>query len=515
MIVRCLWVAFTIALLSVPGLGQAQESGPTLTLALSRDPSTMDPQAHGEGFTDQVHIHIFDGLLYQSSTNPDPKTRIQPQLATASRLLNPTTWRFTLRPNVKFHDGSPFTAEDVKFTFDRLLDPAAKLPVAIAFPTLKEVRVVDPLTVDFVTKAPDPIFLVRMSTYGNLILSKRHFEKVGPETFAREPIGTGPYRLVRRVKDQEVVLEAFKDYWGGERQVKRLVFKTIPDMATRVAAIQTGAVDIIGEGGIPPAFIAQLEHDPNVRLSYARGGSTNLHIGLETRKGSPLSDRRVRLAIAYSLDIDTIVKNVLGGRAQRTAALVTPYTVGYDASLKPISFNPAMAKKLLAEAGYPSGVEVVFNSSGGRYANEREVVEALAAQMQAVGINAKVNYMEWGAYMAKRRDAMTGHDMLMLGWSTGGKMDADTQLYAILKCEAPFSNFCDPELDKLLVATTTEMDPAGRNRLWSQVQQYIQASVPIVPLYAVDAVFAINKRVENFEAPWDYRIFLHNARVKP
>src|SRR5207245_302396 len=183
---------------------------------------------------------------------------------------------------------------------------------------------------------------------GNLILSKRHFEKGGPDTFAREPIGTGPYRLVRRVKDQEVVLEAFKDYWGGERQIKRLVFKTIPDIATRVAAIQTGAVDIIGEGGIPPAFIAQLEPDPHVRPPYA-----------------------------------------------------------------------AMAKKLLAEAGYPSGVEVVFNSSGGRYANEREVVEALAAQMQAVGINAKVNYMEWGAYMAKRRDAMTGHDMLMLGWSTG------------------------------------------------------------------------------------------------
>ena len=222
---------------------------------------------------------------------------------------------------------------------------------------------------------------------------------------------------------------------GGERQIKRLVFKTIPDIATRVAALQTGAVDIIGEGGIPPAFITQLERDPSVRLSYAKGGATNMHIGFEARKGAPLADRRVRLAIAHAIDVDAIVKNVLGGRAQKTAALVTPYTVGYDPAIKGIPYDPEAAKKLLAEAGYASGIDVTFNSSGGRDVNEREVVEALAAQMQAVGIRAKVNYLEWGAYMAKRRDTMTRADMFMLRWSTGGKMDADTQLYAILKCK--------------------------------------------------------------------------------
>ena len=302
---------------------------------------------------------------------------------------------------------------------------------------------------------------------------------------------------------------------GGERQIKRLVFKTIPDIATRVAALQTGAVDIIGEGGIPPAFITQLERDPSVRLSYAKGGATNMHIGFEARKGAPLADRRVRLAIAHAIDVDAIVKNVLGGRAQKTAALVTPYTVGYDPAIKGIPYDPEAAKKLLAEAGYASGIDVTFNSSGGRYVNEREVVEALAAQMHAVGIRAKVNYLEWGAYMAKRRDTMTRADMFMLRWSTGGKMDADTQLYAILKCEAPFANFCDAQLDKLLVTTTSEMDPGARNKLWSQVQQYIVTQAPIIPLYAVDAVFAVSKRVENFEAPWDYRIFLHEVRVKP
>ena len=203
----------------------------------------------------------------------------------------------------------------------------------------------------------------------------------------------------------------------------------------------------------------------------------------------------MRLAIAHAIDVDAIVKNVLGGRAQKTAALVTPYTVGYDPAIKGIPYDPEAAKKLLAEAGYASGIDVTFNSSGGRYVNEREVVEALAAQMHAVGIRAKVNYLEWGAYMAKRRDTMTGADMFMLGWSTGGEMDADTQLYAILKCEAPFANFCDAQLDKLLVTTTSKMDPGARNKLWSQVQQYIVAQAPIIPLYAVDAVFAVGKRV--------------------
>src|SRR5207249_2835592 len=378
----------------LPTMVLGQENVPTLTVALSRDPSTMDPQAHGEGFTDQVHIHIFDGLLSQSSENPDPKTRIQFGLATSYKLLYPTTWRVSLRPNVKWHDGNPFTAEDVKFTFDRLLDPANKLPAAVAFPTIKEVRVVDPLTVDFVTKQPDPIFLVRLSSYGNHIISKKYFERVGPTVFAKEPIGTGPYKFVRWVKDQEVVLDAFKDYWGGERQIRRLVFKTIPDIATRVAALQTGAVDIIGEGGIPPAVLPQLEKDPNIRVSIVKGAGNNMHLQLETRKGTPLSDQRVRLGIAHAIDIDSVIQNVLGGHAKRTAAVVTEHVVGFDPTVKPITYDPELAKKLLAEAGYTAGVDITLNSSGGRYTNEREVVEAIAAQLQRNGINATINYME-------------------------------------------------------------------------------------------------------------------------
>ncbi len=513
--IRLFEVMLLLLALGLPPVALGQGSGSTLTMALSRDPSTMDPQAHGEGFTDQVHIHIFDGLLYQSSENPDPKTRIQFGLATGHKLLNPTTWRISLRANVKWHDGNSFTAEDVKFTFDRLLNPANKLAAAVAFPTVKEVRVVDRLTVDFVTKQPDPIFLVRLSSYGNHIISKKYFERVGPAVFAKQPVGTGPYKFVRWLKDQEVVLEAFQDYWGGERQIKRLVFKTIPDIATRVAALQTGAVDIIGEGGIPPAVLPQLEKDPNIRVSNVKGAGNNMHLQLETRKGTPLSDRRVRLGIAHALNIDSIIQNVLGGGAKRTPAVVTEHVVGFDPRIKPVTYNPELAKKLLAEAGYPVGVDITLNSSGGRYTNEREVVEAMAAQLQRAGVKAKINYMEFGAYINKILSGANGRDMFVLGWSTGGKMDADTQLYAILKCGAVFASFCDPALDRFLDATTTEMNPQKRNQLWSQVENYIVANAPLIPLYVEDSIFAMRKRVLNFTAPWDYRIFLHNARVAP
>ena len=141
------------------------------------------------------------------------------------------------------------------------------------------------------------------------------------------------------------------------------------------------------------------------------------------------------------------------------------------------------------------------------------MVESIAAQLQRNGINATINYMEFGAYINKILSGANGRDMFVLGWSTGGKMDPDTQLYAILKCGAVFASFCDAELDKMLDATTTEMNSQKRNQLWSQVEKYIAANAPLIPLYVEDSIFAMRKRVLNFNAPWDYRIFLHNVRV--
>ena len=181
------------------------------------------------------------------------------------------------------------------------------------------------------------------------------------------------------------------------------MFKTIPDIATRVAALQTGAVDIIGEGGIPPAFITQLERDPSVRLSYAKGGATNMHIGFEARKGAPLADRRVRLAIAHAIDVDAIVKNVLGGRAQKTAALVTPYTVGYDPAIKGIPYDPEAAKKLLADAGEKNlSLTLTMPSFYGT-----TVPQLLVSDLNKVGITLKVNSVDFPTWL---QDVYTNKD---------------------------------------------------------------------------------------------------------
>ena len=487
----------------------AAQTGTTVTIAQPADAVTMDPQKHAVAFTDNVLVNVFEPLIRKDPYQADPAKALQPWLALSWREYGPDKWQVKLRPGVKFQDGEELTADVVKFSFERLIDPATKSPAASLFATLSRVDVVDKYTVNFVTKEPDPIWPARLAGDLDFVVPKTYIQQKGDAYFAQHPVGTGPYRFVQWQQGQQVVLEANPDYWGGApKQVARLVFKPIPDAATRVAALESGAVDIINE--VPVALIPTLQHDPRVYVTSAQGSSGLFFIGADMRFGGPLANKQVRQAMNYAVNVDSIVKNVMEGQAVRVPTLVGPYTWGY-APLTPYAYDPDKARQLLAQAGYPNGFDVPFNTSPTRWSEGPEIVAAIASDLGKVGIRAAIKNQEWATYVDMLWSNKP-HDLYIRTWSTADKLDADTPLFLVLRTGVASSTYSNPDVDKLLDAERHELRPDVRKNLFAQIQQRILDDPMGIYLFAGNANYAVTRRLQ-WTAPHDYRMWLTNLKV--
>ncbi|HSE02734.1 MAG TPA: ABC transporter substrate-binding protein, partial [Methylomirabilota bacterium] len=336
--------SLVIALALVPGLAWAAPQG-KIVIAQGVDPTTLDTQNQQETPASVVASHLFDTLVER-----DANLKIVPALAVElPRLVAPTTWEVKLRRGVKFHNGEEFDAESVKFSLERV---KAGLRASSNFRPIEKVDVVDAYTVRVQTSKPWPTF--------TSILAFRQASMYPPKAYAgkdtafisRNPIGTGPYKLVRWSKDEEIVLEANDQYWRGAPRIKTVVFRPIPDDAVRVAALQNGEVDVAVN--IPPHLATIIANHPKVFLSSAPSIRT-LQLMFVTHEFDAqhklvgpykgvTADKRVRQAIAHAIDVDEIVNGVLDGKAVRTATMLTPLHFGYDASLKPIKQDLAKAR---------------------------------------------------------------------------------------------------------------------------------------------------------------------------
>ncbi|HSF28871.1 MAG TPA: ABC transporter substrate-binding protein, partial [Candidatus Tectomicrobia bacterium] len=244
-----------LAFLSVPGAQGGAADEDRIVLALERDQNNMDPFLHFQRVGILMNINMYDSLLHKT-----PKLQYEPSLATEWRALDDTTWEFKLRKGVKFHSGDPFIAEDVKFTFERVLNPETKSPQIGNVRAVKEVKVVDEHTVHLVTDKPFPLLLERMVFFP--IMPKKHFEKVGAQAFADQaPSGTGPYKFVEWKRDQYLRLERFEEHWRGPAPIKTFIIRVIPETATQVAELKTGGVDIVRS--LPPDLMPDLKANPN------------------------------------------------------------------------------------------------------------------------------------------------------------------------------------------------------------------------------------------------------------
>jgi peptide/nickel transport system substrate-binding protein len=493
----------------------AEEEGPSGQLKISEtsDIVTVDPKYLRGRETQNVVRLMFDSLYHR-----DDEMQIIPWLATSLENPDELTWRFHLREGVKFHDGNDFKANDVKFSIERLLEDDS---VWNARNFVDRVEVVDDYIVDIITKEPFAAFMTRLVLWH--MTDEEYFNEVGEEGFLESPVGTGPYKFVEWVKDERVVLEANEEYWGGAPQIKTVIFIPIPETATRLAALEAGEVDIVT--AVPPEYIDQSAE--GVQISSVPG-TRAFYLGMNVNV-EPFNDVLVRQAMNYAVDVDSIIEFVLNGLARPIDNPLLPEAFGYSAT--PVyHYDPEKAMSLLAEAGYPDGFEMEIDT----YPVLKEIAEAIAGQLSAVGIDATVNVNEKAAVYAKYEPG--GSQTFLTSWGNS-EADADgilTKQFTstrygcdLLTYEYPdpqsgfgdsekgcyYTGFGHPVVDDAVYEGKINVDPAARRAAYHQALQVIVEEAPWLFLYNPSEIFAQSSRVEGWIPRSDALFNLENAWV--
>src|SRR5262244_116332 len=323
--------ALVLAALPRPGHAQGKD---TLVVALVAHAPTLDPHMHFERVGILVNINMFDSLLHRNT-----KLEFEPSLATSWKPLSDTQWEFKIRKGVKFHNGDTMTAEDVKYSFDRVLDQTKKSPQYGNIRAIKEVRVVNPETVVIVTDKPFPLLLERLVFFP--IVPKKHIEAVGDQAFGTTAaVGTGPWKFVEWKRDQMIRLEAFDQHWRGKAPFKNLVFRAVPEVATQIAEIKTGGVDIIRN--VPADIIPELKTHPQAYISSTP--ILRVHYVQFDMRSAPFDKKAVRQAANYAIDKQTIIQKLMAGLGKQVATTVQPLAFGFDPEVKPYPYDPKKAK---------------------------------------------------------------------------------------------------------------------------------------------------------------------------
>ena len=487
------WAMLAALLLALCLAAHAADPKDELRVAIPWTPENLDPTMNLSSIRAQIGVSIFDSLVGRNAEN-----RIVPELAESWRLLDDTTWQFRLRKGVVFHNGEPFNAEAVRFTVQRVLDPNQKSPNRANIAEVSKVEVVDEFTVRLVTRQPYAPFLNRLIDFP--IVPPRYTAEKGDQGLALRPVGTGPFKFVELVKDDRLVVEAFDRHWRGAPRIRRITFRPVPEPFTRVAALRSGELDLITN--LPPSLARELERVPGIKVQ--RVPSTwMIYLGLNAF-AKPLSDVRVRQALNYASDVDAIIKTVLEGNGRRTPGPLTPHMFGYDPGVKGYPYDPAKARRLLAEAGYPDGLEITLDSPEGRYQGDKEIAEALAGQWQKAGFKPKVQVAEWGAYF-KRYLGRQFSDAYLLG--LGGPMQDGDELYNLVSSKGRGLYYKNEKVDMLFDAGRSTMDPARRRKIYSDLAKAMVEDATWVFLMQQVDIYAMRDRVDWTPRPDQWMLF--------
>ena len=495
-------------LLGFPFHAVSQEK--TLAVGIMSTVLTLDPANYRDRVTETVIRNIFDGLVTRT-----PDGQIVPEIAESWRNPSPTLWEFKIRRGITFHNGNPLTAEDVQFTFKRIItenaiDGKTAMRKGLIDP-LEKVEKIDDYSIRFHLKSPWPILLAMLPH--QQIVPKKYLKGVGTKGFVAKPIGAGPFRFVEGKLDERIVMERYDRYYGGSPEIKpvgtpplkRVIFEVIPETATRIAALQAGKVHIIQT--VPPHMVETLKRDPNVQVKTALG--TRVHMFEMNVRQPPLNDVRVRRAMNHAVNMDIIIEKILGGFASRTVGPLLPHGLYLNPNLKPYRHDPALAKRLLSEAGYPKGFPLVIDTID----TYKEVCEAAAQQFRAVGIEASVRIWDWGVL---RPLALNGERKIVFqswGNSTLHPYDLlDPKLMS--KDRANYSQYANPELDDLLKKGSIETNPEKAKEIYFKAQEIIYHDAPWVFGYVPMEIEACSKNVENWVPSSDSRINLHRVGLK-
>jgi peptide/nickel transport system substrate-binding protein len=511
-----------IALASTPVAAQ------TFKFANQGDALSMDPHSLNESF--QLS---FTGNIYEPLIGRGKKLEVVPALATDWKQTAPTVWRFNLRKGVTFHDGSPFTAEDVIFSYNRAKGEGSDVKTYVG--QIKEIRKIDDHTIDIVTTEPFAILPEVITNW--YILPKDWSEKnkatqpvdkrKGIENYASfQANGTGPYRLRSREPNVRTTLQRNPRYWDKvEGNVQEVIFTPIGNNATRVAALLSGEIDMMEP--VPVQDIARISANPNLKVMQAPELRT-IFLGMDQSRNellqssvkgkNPFKDKRVRQAFYQAIDVSAIQKTVMRGASAPTGLMIAPGINGFVPEMnKRLPFDPEASKKLLAEAGYPQGFEVGMNCPNDRYVNDEEICKAVAAMLAKVGIKLNLMAESKATYFPKILSRNTS--FYLLGW-TPGSYDSHNPLFALMATPGEggqgqfnLGSYSNPKVDQLTKAIATETDVKKRNAMIAEAMKIHQDDIGHIPLHQQALAWAMKRNIDLVQLADNY-MFLKWVTVK-
>jgi peptide/nickel transport system substrate-binding protein len=481
----------------------------TLVVAQGVDMQTGDP--HKTTLTHAVNVLV---NFYDTLVGRDANLALKPGLALSWRAIDPTTWEFKLRQGVKFHNGEPFNAQAVKFSFDRMLDPKTKWPGAAALRLVKSVSVVDDATVRIATERPWPLLPRYLGYYGMIVPPT--LTQSSEDALVRHPVGTGAYKFVRWVKDDRVELEANPDYWGGKPRISRVTFRAIPNESARLAELLAGSVHLINT--VPPELFKPIQDSQKAKLVEGKSLSVFYVIYnlVNIAKDRPLADKRVRQALNYAIDRQAILSSIMHGVGKPVATVCTDVMLGCDASIAAFPYDPERAKTLLREAGYPNGFDFTISTTSGAYPGDRDVTLAIADQLNKIGVRARANVTEYGVQLKTVQARQLADD----GWFT-----RFTDFFGVSTI-IPFRAFYSPgewslwrpgskEFDQLIEAANAAADEAQIRDISRKVQLLFKEEAPAIALFTAPNVYGMSPDLEwtprpdlvlpMFDAAWKKR----------
>jgi peptide/nickel transport system substrate-binding protein len=501
-----------LASIFAAGLASAADAM-TFRWANDGDVNSMDPYARNETF-----LLTFMGNVYEPLVRRDRELKIEPALAVRWEQPSPTVWRFHLRPDVKFHDGTAFTAEDVVFSVARAKGQGSNVSSKLA--TVTEARVIDPLTVELVTAQPNPILLEEIADF--FIMSKRWAEANNAaqaadltrreENYAtRNANGTGPFRLLSREPDQRTVLEPNAAWWDrAEHNLTRVEFNVIANAATRVAALLSGEVDMVYT--VPPQDVERIGRTQGFRI-HQKAELRTIFLGFDQSRDqllksdvqgrNPFKDVRVRRAFVHAIDVEAIRSRVMRGQSRPSWLMVGPGINGFDEELDKARPRVDLdaARRLLAEAGYPNGFGVTMDCPNDRYVNDEAICQAVTAMLARIGVRVTLVAQTRARYFAEILGPRYNTSFYLLGW-TPATYDAHNMLFNLAATrqgsQGQFNvgGYSNPRVDELTAKIAVETDVAERNRMISEAFRIHADEVGHIPLHQQQVIWAAKANIE-------------------
>ena len=464
-----------------------------LVIAIESNPVTLDPRFATDAYSERI-TH----LLYSALVRVDANFQVLPELAESWSQPDPLTYRFVLRRGARFHDGRPLTAEDVRYTFASMLDPATASPHRRVYEMIDRITVRGPQEIEFHLAAPHAPFLVNMVKG----IVPAHLAGPRGRDFGRRPVGSGPFQLVRWVEDERLELAAFADYYGGAPPIAGIIVKIVPEETIRLLELQKGNLDLV-QNNIPLEMVPLLEADGRFRL-ITTPSTTYTYLGMNL--GDPrLADLRVRRALAHAIDRGAIIRELLRGLAQEATGLLAPVHWAYEPAVARYPYDPARAKALLDAAGLadPDGAgpqrRTSFSFKTSQNELARRIAEVIQQQLAEVGIDMTIRSYEWGTFYA---DIKAGNfELYTLSWV--GIVDPDIyyELFHSASVPPAGSNrggYRNQAVDRLAARGRRTDDPHERRAIYQELQRIIGDELPYVSLWYPMNVIVLKRRVEGF-----------------